>query len=128
MAEPESRFDEKRSEPRHEKMLAMVGTVLRCVEEPTLEGCPIKCETINISGHGLKFRSDLMLARGTLLRIAIAYRPKEIFSVEGEVRWSEEQDGQPVMGVLLHENEDTDFKHWCQLVEFEMNRGKPQSV
>ena len=127
MAEPESRYDEKRSEPRHEKMLAIVGTVLRCAEDPSLEGCPIQCETINISGHGMQFASDVLLTRGTLLRIAIAYRPKEVFSVEGEVRWSKEEDGKPIMGIELHDNEETDFQHWSQLIEFEMIRTKPSS-
>jgi len=124
MSEPEVKIEEKRSEQRHEKKLAVVGTVLQCDGDSTLVGCPVQCETTNISGHGLQFYSDLLLAPGTMLRVSIAYRPKEIFSVEGEVRWSKEEDGRPVIGLQLHESEETDFESWCRLIEMELERTK----
>jgi len=92
---------EQRSEPRHEKRLAMVGTIRRCEEDPSMEGSPIKVETINLSDHGLQFRSDIALSRGTVIRVAVAVDPRNICSVEGEVRWSREEKGEPVVGVQL---------------------------
>lgn len=124
MSEPEVKVEEKRSEQRHEKKLVVVGTILQCDGDSTLVGCPVQCETTNISGHGLQFYSDLLLARGTILRVSIAYRPKEIFSVEGEVRWSKEENGRPVIGLQLHDNEETDFENWRRLIEMELERTK----
>lgn len=124
MSEPEVKIEEKRSEQRHEKRLAMVGTILQCDDDSTLVGCPVQCETTNISGHGLQFYSDLLLTHGTIIRVSIAYRPQEIFSVEGEVRWSREEEGRPVIGLLLHDSEETDFDNWRRLIEMELERAK----
>ncbi|MDA0687747.1 MAG: PilZ domain-containing protein [Proteobacteria bacterium] len=116
----ETRFIEQRSEPRHEKRLAMVGTVRRCETEPSLQGSPIKVETINLSDHGLQFRSDIPLAEGTIIRIAVAVDPRNICSVEGEVRWSGEEDGEPVVGVRLFDNQDSDMDAWMELIKIEL--------
>lgn len=118
----DARFLEQRSEPRHEKRLAMVGTVRRCAEDPSLEGCPVKVDTINLSEHGLQFRSDIPLSKETIIRIAVAVDPRSIRSVEGEVRWSKEDEGDHVVGVKLLENQDSDIAAWMELIEIELAR------
>ena len=116
----EASFMEQRSEPRHEKRLAMVGTIRRCEEEPSMEGSPIKVETINLSDHGLQFRSDIALSRGTIVRIAVAVDPRNICSVEGEVRWSKEEEGEPIVGVQLFDNQDSALDAWMELIKVEL--------
>ena len=111
---------EQRSEPRHEKRLAMVGTIRRCEEDPSMEGSPIKVETINLSDHGLQFRSDIALSRGTVIRVAVAVDPRNICSVEGEVRWSREEKGEPVVGVQLFDNQDSALDAWMELIKVEL--------
>lgn len=117
----DAHFMEQRSEPRHEKRLAMVGTIRRCEEEPSLEGCPVKVETINLSEHGLQFRSDIMLSKETIIRIAIAVDPRSIRSVEGEVRWSKEDNGDYLVGVKLLENQESDIAAWMELIQIELS-------
>jgi len=116
----ESSYMEQRSEPRHEKRLAMVGTIRRCEEDPSMEGSPIKVETINLSDHGLQFRSDIALSRGTVIRVAVAVDPRNICSVEGEVRWSREEKGEPVVGVQLFDNQDSALDAWMELIKVEL--------
>lgn len=117
----EARFMEQRAEPRHEKRLAMVGTVRRCEADPSLEGSPIRVETINLSDHGLQFRSDIPLSQGTTIRIAVAVDPRNICSVEGEVRWCKDEEGEPVMGVRLFGNQDSDMEAWMELIKIELS-------
>ncbi len=109
-------FKERRAEKRYAKKLASVATITHCDEDPSLHGCPIKCETFSISGHGIQFRSDLQLQPGTLLSITIAYKPTESYSVAGEVRWCKLENGEPTMAVQLLEDKDTDIEGWLELV------------
>ena len=106
----------KRSEKRYAKKLLSVATIRQCDEDPSLKGCPIKCQIVNISGHGIRFRSDLELHHGTLLSISIAYKPSEIYLVEGNVHWFKLENGEPTMGVQLLENKDTDIDVWLDLL------------
>ncbi len=108
---------EKRAEPRFDRRLAIVGTILQCDADETLEGCPIHCETVNVSGHGLQFRSDLVLEAGTKLNISVAYTATEIYKVIGQVRWCREEGGAPLMGVQLFEDASSDFAKWYQLIQ-----------
>ena len=117
----EASFMEQRSEPRHDKRLAMVGTVRRCEKDPSLEGSPVKVETVNLSDHGLQFRSDISLDRGTVIRIAVAVDPRNICSVEGEVRWCKDEEGVPVVGVQLFDNQDSDMEAWMDLIKIELS-------
>lgn len=87
-------FVEKRAEKRYAKKLVSVATITHCDEDPSLHGCPIKCETVDISGHGIQFRSDLQLQPGTSLSITIAYKPSETYSIAGEVRWCKLENGE----------------------------------
>ena len=115
-------METKRSETRYVKKLATVATISRCEQDKSLEGCPIKFDTIDVSGHGIRFRSDLILQRGTLISISIAYNPSDVFTVSGEVRWFKMELGKPTMGVQLLEDKDTDFERWLALLNTDMER------
>ena len=103
-------------EKRYAKKLVSVATITHCDEDPSLHGCPIKCETFSISGHCIQFRSDLQLQPGTSLSITIAYKPAETYSVTGEVLWCKLENGEPTMGVQLLEDKDTDIESWLGLL------------
>ena len=115
-------LEKRRSEKRYIKKLATVATVTQCDDDPSLQGSPVKCETVNISVHGMQFRSDIELQPGTLLSISIAYKPSEIYSVGGEVRWCNVVDGVPTMGVQLHEDKGTDFESWLALLRADLEQ------
>jgi len=110
-------FEEKRSEQRINTKLVVVGIVTNCDEDKTLNGCPIRCETIDISGHGMQFKSDVELPINTLLKISVAYTFKEIFHVGAEVRWHREVEGEHYVGVQLIQDEESDFDKWVELIK-----------
>ena len=115
-------METKRAEKRHVRKLATVATISRCEQDKSLEGCPIKFDTNDVSGHGIRFRSDLILQRGTLISISIAYNPSDVFTVLGEVRWFRMEMEIPTMGVQLLEDKDTDFDRWLALLNTDKAR------
>lgn len=113
-------FEEKRSEQRINRKLVVVGIVTNCEDDKTLNGCPIRCETIDISGKGMQFKSDIELPVTTLLSISIAYTLEDIFHVAAEVRWHNCVEGEHYIGVQLIQDEDSDFDKWVALLKSEI--------
>ncbi|NKB33962.1 MAG: hypothetical protein GKR91_12770 [Pseudomonadales bacterium] len=110
-------LEEKRSEVRYDKSLVVVGIVTHCDGDRSLNGSPVRCETVDISGHGMKFRSDIELPVETLLTISVAYTVREILQVRARVRWCNMAEGQPLIGVRLIEEKDSDFEKWVLLLQ-----------
>lgn len=121
MDSSDKRYDEKRCEKRYDRRLAIVGTIRRSDDNRELEGSPIKCESVNISEHGIQFRSDLQLSPGTLVSVSVAYTPREIYTVNGLVRWCRMEDGEPTIGIELQEADDSDFNKWLDLLRSGLN-------
>ena len=107
---------EKRSELRFNKKLVMVGIVTNCPSDQTLHGAPIRCETVDISGHGMKIKSDIEIPTDTLLNISVAYSLEKIYHITARVRWCNIVEDEPLMGIRLIEDKDSDIDQWIKLI------------
>lgn len=113
-------FEEKRSEQRRKTKLVVVGIVTKCEHDQTLIGCPIRCETIDISGHGMQIIADIELPPSTRMEISVAYSLENIFHIGAEVRWHKLVDENHYLGIQLAQNEDSDFDKWLQVIKAEI--------
>lgn len=104
---------DKRSEARVPTAIRFFVHVHECKDEPELVGVSVACEAVDFSPHGLQFRTDRKLIPKSLLNITIAIaEPFGMYLLLGEIRWVREVEDRYAMGVLLRDEEDTDFAKW----------------
>jgi hypothetical protein len=104
---------EQRSEPRVLNDIKFFVHVQECKEDNDLAGTSIACEAVDVSVHGLQFRTDDPLYSGNLLNITIGIgKPFAMYLLRGEVRWAKEEEGAFYMGILLKDEDGTDLDKW----------------
>jgi hypothetical protein len=109
---------EQRSETRIPNNVRFFVHVHECEEDPDLVGTSVTCEAVDFSLHGLQFKTDQQLYRGSLLNITIGVGdPFAMFLLRGEIRWVKEDDMEYAMGILLKDEELTDFDKWIDKFE-----------
>jgi hypothetical protein len=108
---------EQRREPRIPKHVRFFIHVHECEEDPDMVGTSVTCEAVDFSIHGLQFKTDAQLYRGSLLDITIGIgAPFGMYLLRGEIRWvkQEEDEDDFYMGILLLDEEHMDLDKWVE--------------
>lgn len=104
---------EKRSEERVSRNIRLFVHVSKCDEDPDLIGVSIRCEGVDFSPHGLRFRAEDLIPVGSKLNVTIGIgAPFAMFLLAGEIRWAREIEGECYIGILLQDTEGTDYAEW----------------
>jgi len=104
---------DKRSEARVPQNIRFFVHIHECEDAPEMVGDSIACEAVDFSHHGLQFRSDRALIPNSLLNITIGIgEPFGMFLLRGEIRWVRPVGDAHAMGILLHDEDGTDFREW----------------
>jgi len=106
---------DKRAEPRVTHNIRFFVHVHECEDDPDLVGTSLACEAIDFSTRGMQFSCTQALPVKSILSITIGIgEPFAMYLLQGEVRWIRTVEDELCMGVLLQENEGTDFAKWEQ--------------
>jgi hypothetical protein len=104
---------DKRAEPRVNHNIRVFVHVHECKDHPDLVGTSLKCEAIDFSTRGMQFSCAESLPVSSILSITIGIgEPFAMYLLQGEVRWVRTVDGDFCMGVLLQQNDATDYLVW----------------
>lgn len=104
---------EQRGEPRIAHEIKFFVHVHECKDDPDMVGVSVECEAIDVSTRGMQFRSNGKLLSRSVLSITIGVgEPFAMYELKGEVRWVRSNGDHHYMGILLHEDEDSDYKKW----------------
>jgi len=106
---------DKRAEPRVNHNIRFFVHVHECADDPDLVGTSLACEAIDFSTRGMQFSCAESLPVRSILSVTIGIgEPFAMYLLQGEVRWVRTVEDQLCMGVLLEENENTDYAKWEQ--------------
>jgi hypothetical protein len=104
---------ENRSESRVRGNLRFFVHVVECATDPGIMGATLSCTGIDFSPHGMQLRTDKALPIDTVLSITLAIgEPSTMYLLAGSVRWTRTNPTGAVMGILLHDQEGTDYDQW----------------
>ena len=104
---------DKRGEPRVPHQIRFFVHVEECKDDPDLVGVSVECEAIDFSTRGMQFKTNTSLYPRSLLAITIGVgEPFAMYQLKGEIRWVRETNGDVFMGVLLNEDDDSDYQKW----------------
>lgn len=104
---------DKRVEHRFPNNIRFFIHIHECKEDPDMVGVSVACEAVDFSHRGIQFKTDTRLIQHTLLNITIGIgEPFAMFLLRGEVRWIKDVDDHLTMGVLLQDEEGTDYDKW----------------
>lgn len=110
--------DEQRREARIPNNVRFFVHVHECEEDPDLVGTSVTCEAVDMSLHGLQFKTDQRLYDASLVNITIGVgNPFAMFLLRGEIRWVKEEGVEYAVGILLKDAELTDFDKWVDRFE-----------
>ena len=102
---------DKRAEPRIANSIRFFVHVNECADNPDIVGVSVECNAVDVSTKGLQFRTEIALPPQSLLNITIGIPdPFAMYLLLGEVRWNKESSGEHYMGVLLQDQEGTDYQ------------------
>jgi hypothetical protein len=109
---------DNRAEPRVTHHIRFFVHVQACDDNPELIGTSVECEAIDFSTCGMQFKTEHLLPAATLLNITIGIgNPSSTYTLQGQVRWARVVHGDICMGVLLVNNEETDYAKWGNTFE-----------
>lgn len=90
--------------------------VIQCPENPELNQTSMSCRTLDVSEHGLKVSTAMLLPPATVLGLRLDLS-SVLYRLEGEVRWCLDDDG--CRAGLLLDQESPDFDAWVHMIENE---------
>lgn len=106
---------DKRAEPRVNHNIRFFVHVHECKEDPDLVGTSLACEAIDFSTRGMQFSCSESIPVSSILSITIGIgEPFAMYLLQGEVRWVRTVEDELCLGVLLQENDGTDYTKWEQ--------------
>lgn len=115
--------DVKTNNRKHHR-LPVISTTFVELESPDLgqtdSGRLVSCKSLNISRDGLQVSLEEEITVGTLLQLGVELpNAEEPLYLVGEVRWCRSdkiEDGAWAAGFQLMNANDSDIKHWVDLV------------
>ena len=76
-------------------------------------GTSISVEAVDLSVHGMQFRTDDQLYSGSQLNITIGIgEPFAMYLLRGEIRWVKTDGEHFFMGILLKQESTMDLDKW----------------
>ena len=104
---------DKRSEDRVSSAVRFLVHVHECDDDPDMVGVSLSCKAVDFSIHGIQFRTDKVIAPGSLVNVTIGIgNPFAMYLVRRGVQWVRDSEGSHYMGVLLQDAAGTDLAKW----------------
>jgi len=104
---------EKRNEVRVPHHTRFFIHVHQCEERPEMVGKSVPCEAVDLSLHGLQFRTAHQLVPSSILNITVGVaEPFTMYLLQGRISWVHEAGGPYAMGIELRDAPGTDFPRW----------------
>ncbi len=85
--------------------------VIDCAAQPELNDTAMACRTVDVSENGMRVATNMSIPVRTLLSLRLDL-PDQLYRLEGEVRWSREDESYNV-GLLLSD-QSQDFHAWME--------------
>ncbi len=104
---------DKRVEPRVPHEVKFFVHIKECEQDAELIGLSVECIAVDLSTHGMQFKTDVELYSGATLGITLGIgEPFAMYELFGTVRWVRSGEDEYFMGVLLEDGGRSDFAKW----------------
>ena len=104
---------DKRVEPRVPHEVKFFVHIKECEQDAELIGLSVECVAVDLSTHGMQFKTDVELYSGSTLAITLGIgEPFAMYELFGTVRWVRPGDTEFSLGVLIEASGKSDFAKW----------------
>ncbi|MFN3237279.1 MAG: PilZ domain-containing protein [Pseudomonadales bacterium] len=101
---------------RIEREEEVLVDVISCSAQPDLNDTAMACRTVDVSETGMRVATNMEIPVNTVLGLRLDL-PDQLYRLEGEVRWSREDESFNV-GLLINE-QSQDFPAWTKMFQLE---------
>jgi hypothetical protein len=101
---------------RIEREEEVLVDVISCSSQPDLNDTAMACRTVDVSETGMRVATNMEIPVNTVLGLRLDL-PDQLYRLEGEVRWSREDESFNV-GLLINE-QSQDFPAWTKMFQLE---------